>query len=92
MFENPWRYCSKEKPPEYVRVEIKNAYCQHYVGYRYKNKYYETIGNFIIEDPFQWRYIPVGSYLWEEIKSKIHDLSTITTGNLAIKKEEKINE
>ena len=75
MTDNPWRYCSAEKPPEYVRIQIKDYYKIKHVGYRCKNIYYETIGNSVIKAPFQWRYIPVGSYLWTEIKEKIKELS-----------------
>lgn len=72
---NPWRYCDRDKPPEYVRIEIRDRYYTKFVGYRYKDKYYETIGNYLIKHPFQWKYIPVGSYLWNEIKEKIKELS-----------------
>lgn len=72
---NPWRFCDTEPPPQYTRVEIKSRNRQVYVGYRYKKQYYETIGNSVIPDPFKWRYIPVGSYLWNEIVNKIRSLS-----------------
>ena len=72
---NPWRYCNTDPPPQYTRVEIKSKDSYRYVGYRYKNKYYETIGNYIINNPFEWRFIPVGSYLWSEIIEKIRNLS-----------------
>ena len=75
MLDNPWRYCQTENPPEYLRIEIKDIYSTRFVGYRYSKKYYETIGNFIIENPYQWRYIPAGSYLWNEVKEKIRMLS-----------------
>ena len=75
MLDNPWRSCKTEKPPEYLRIEIKDIYCTKYVGYRYRDTYFETIGNFIIENPYQWRHIPVGSYLWNEVKEKIRLLS-----------------
>ena len=72
---NPWRFCDTENPPEYVRIQIKDRYNTKYVGYRCKHTYYEAIGNYVIKQPFQWRYIPVGSYLWAEIKDKIKSLS-----------------
>ena len=74
---NLWRYCDKEKPPEYNRIEIRDKQYVKYVGYRYKNTYFETIGNYIIKDPYQWRYIPVGSYLWNEIIEKIKNMPYI---------------
>ena len=73
--KNPWRFCDTDPPPQYVRVEIKSHHNKRYVGYRCKRQYYETIGNYIIPDPHKWRYIPVGSYLWNEIKDKIRKLS-----------------
>ena len=72
---NPWNYCDTNPPEEYVRVEIKSRDKRRYVGYRFKNKYYETIGNYVIKNPYMWRYIPVGSILWEDIKEKICNLS-----------------
>ena len=69
---NPWRYCDRDKPPEYVRIQIRDKQNMKYVGYRYKKQYYETIGNYLIKNPYQWRYIPVGSCVWEEIKQRIH--------------------
>lgn len=75
MTDNPWRYCSAEKPPEYTRIQIRDRNHNTYIGYRYKNRYYETIGNYSINDPYKWRYIPVGSYLWDEIKEKIKRMS-----------------
>lgn len=83
MANNPWRYCAKEKPPEYLRIQIKNNKSERFVGYRYKNTYYETIGNYVIPNPYQWRYIPVGSYLWAEIKEKICSLSYEGVGEIA---------
>lgn len=71
---NPWRYCDKEKPPEYTRIEIRDKEYVKYVGYRYKKSYFETIGNYLIKNPYQWRYIPIGSYLWNEILDKIREL------------------
>lgn len=75
MPKNPWKYCDRNKPPEYTRIQIKDRDKIKYVGYRCKNTYYETIGNYVIKNPWQWRYIPVGSYLWEEVKDKIKGLS-----------------
>ena len=69
---NPWRDCKIDKPPEYTRVQIKNTNGKKFIGYRYKNKYYETIGNYVIDSPYMWRYIPVGSYLWTEIVKQIN--------------------
>lgn len=83
MINNPWRYCNREKPPEYVRIQIRDKNYIKYVGYRCKNTYYETIGNYVIHNPYQWRYIPVGSYLWDEIKEKIHTISYGTVGEVA---------
>lgn len=68
---NPWRSCIFNPPPQYTRVEIKSKVNKRYIGYRYKNTYYETIGNYVIQDPDKWRYIPVGSTLWQEIKQKL---------------------
>ena len=76
MINNSWRFCDTDPPQQYVRVEIKGRDKRKYVGYRYKNTYYETIGNYVIEKPHKWRYIPVGSYLWNEITEKIHRLSS----------------
>lgn len=73
--KNPWRMCDTDPPNEYIRVEIKTKDRERKVGYRYKINYYETIGNYLIKNPYQWRYIPVGSYLWAEIKDKIRSLS-----------------
>ena len=71
MIDNPWRFCDTDPPSQYMRVEIKTKNGKKYVGYRYKKNYYETIGNYIIKNPYKWRMIPVGSYLWNEIKEKI---------------------
>ena len=39
---NPWRLCSLNPPPQYVRLEIKvKDKKDTYIGYRYGNKYYE---------------------------------------------------
>lgn len=75
MISNPWRYCNTDKPPEYTRIQIKDKHNVKYIGYRCKGTYYETIGNYVIKNPYMWRYIPVGSYLWEEIRNKIRNLS-----------------
>lgn len=72
---NPWRFCDTDPPEQYVRVEIKSKDNKRYVGYRYKNRYYETIGNYVVKKPYKWRYIPVGSFLWNEITEKIKLLS-----------------
>ena len=77
---NPWRFCDSNPPPQYVRVEIKTRNNKRYAGYRFRKTYYETIGNYIIPDPYKWRYIPVGSYLWNEIKEKIRGLSNTEEG------------
>lgn len=76
---NNWQLCSKNPPPEYTRVEIKDTKSRKYIGYRCNQKYYETFGNYIIPDPFKWRYIPQGSFLWEEIKRKIR-----VSGNMEV--------
>lgn len=68
---NNWQLCSKNPPPQYTRVEIKDTRRKRYIGYRYKDKYYETFGNYIIKDPYKWRYIPQGSLIQAEIKQKI---------------------
>ena len=74
--KNPWRLCSLNPPPQYVRLEIKvKDKKDTYIGYRYGNKYYESIGNYIIENPYKWRFIPQGSYLWEEIRKRIFLIS-----------------
>lgn len=75
MTKNPWRYCNNDKPPEYIRILIRDKKKTQYIGYRCKNTYYETIGNYVIPNPWQWKYIPVGSYLWNEIKERIHSIS-----------------
>ena len=73
--KNPWRYCKTDPPNQYIRIEIKSKNNRRYVGYRCNNRYYETIGNYIIPDPYMWRHIPVGSYLWNEIVEKIRNLA-----------------
>lgn len=73
--KNPWRDCITDPPDQYTRVEIKSKYNRKYIGYRYKDKYFTTIGNYNILEPQLWRYIPEGSYLWNEIKEKIKGLS-----------------
>lgn len=70
--DNGWRDCLKNPPPEYVRVEIKTTEKEKIPGYRYKHKYYSTFGNFVIDNPVKWRYIPTGSYLYELIKRKLN--------------------
>ena len=72
---NPWRLCDATPPEEYVRVEIKSKDGNRFIGYRYQRKYYTTIGNYLINDPYKWRYIPVGSFLWNEIRKAIKSLS-----------------
>lgn len=72
---NPWRLCKDDPPKQYIRIEIKSKNNDRYIGYRYLDHYYETIGNYIISDPYKWRYIPVGSYLWNEIVERIRRLS-----------------
>lgn len=79
MRTNNWQLCSKNPPPEYTRVEIKDKNRRRYIGYRCRNVYYETFGNYIIKNPYRWRYIPQGSYLWEEIKRRVK-----SSGNLEV--------
>lgn len=71
---NNWQLCSKNPPPEYTRVEIRDKDRHTYIGYRYLNRYYETFGNYIIQDPIKWRYIPQNSYLLEEIKQRLKNI------------------
>lgn len=69
--KNPWHDCETNPPRQYLRVEIKDVHKIQYIGYRYKKQYFESIGNYIIENPKVWRYIPEGSYLFNDIKQKI---------------------
>lgn len=69
--KNSWQLCSKNPPPQYTRVEIKSLFGKRYCGYRYKNQYYSTFGNFIIKDPYKWRWIPETSALYAEILHRI---------------------
>lgn len=84
---NPWRYCKDDPPMQYIRCEIKDHKGVEAVGYRYGKKYYTTFGNYIIEDPYMWRYIPQGSRLWESIEYKIRnflcgsELETVVENN-----------
>lgn len=71
---NPWRDCEKDPPMQYKRVEIKNRKNVRYCGYRYKNKYYESFGNYIIPEPYMWRFIKDKSFMAEWIKDKINSL------------------
>ena len=73
--KNPWRNCKTDPPEQYTRIEIKSKDNEKYIGYRYLDNYYETFGNYIIRNPHKWRYIPVGSYLWNEIVDRIKKLS-----------------
>lgn len=67
-----WQSCKDNPPPEYTRIEIRDTNNKHYIGYRYKNKYFETYGNWVIKYPLLWRHIPVGSYLLVELKEKLN--------------------
>lgn len=78
VLSNPWRDCRRDPPIQYVRVEIRDIDHIHYVGYRYKKDYYETIGNYIIQNPKVWRKIPQGSYLFEEIRQKIFNSNKVS--------------
>lgn len=69
--DNAWKDCIKNPPPEYVRVEVKTLENEKIAGYRYKQKYYSTFGNYVIDNPVKWRHIPRGSYLYELIKKKL---------------------
>lgn len=71
MRTNNWQLCSKKAPPQYTRIEIKDYKNKRYIGYRYGNKYYETFGNYVIKNPYKWRYIPQDSWIWEEVKHRI---------------------
>lgn len=73
MRDNTWKYCKSNPPDQYIRCEIKDHKGVRYVGYRCGRKYYETIGNYIIEDPYVWRYVPRTSHLWETIEYKIRN-------------------
>lgn len=68
---NKWKSCNKCPPPQYVRVEIKTTNGDCVCGYRYKNDFYETFGNYIIANPYKWRWIPDNSQLFLEISEKI---------------------
>lgn len=68
---NRWRSCKYNPPMQYTRVEIKDHSGKRYVGYRYKQDYYETFGNFKIADPYKWRRIPEESWLWKEIRMRL---------------------
>lgn len=80
--KNPWNDCKYNPPPQYNRVEIKDKHNKHYIGYRYQNNYYETFGNYIIPEPYKWRWIPANSPLFYEIKNKLKML--IGTGVTAL--------
>lgn len=69
--KNPWRSIQSNPPPEYTRVEIKDINRKHYIGYRYRKTYYETYGNWVIQNPEFWRWIPATSTLLAELKEKI---------------------
>ena len=73
--KNPWRLCKLVPPPQFVRLEIKTKDGDTYVGYRYGNTYYESVGNYIIKDPYKWKFIPRESRLWEEIRRRLYILS-----------------
>lgn len=71
MISNKWKSCKYNPPYQYTRVEIKSRDGTRYVGYRYKDTYYETFGNYVIPDPYKWRKIPEESWLWHEIKRRL---------------------
>lgn len=77
---NNWQLCCKNPPPQYTRIEIKKLNGERCVGYRCKNTYYETLGNYIISDPYKWRWIPKTSTLLAEIKEKIKSNSLMEVG------------
>lgn len=72
--KNPWRDCIDDPPMQYKRVEIKNIKGKRYCGYRYKKQYYESFGNFIIPDPFKWRFIKDEGFMAEWIRNKLYEL------------------
>lgn len=72
--KNPWRNCETDPPMQYKRVEIKDVNDKRYCGYRYKNQYYESFGNYIIAKPYKWRFIKDNSFMAEWIKDKINSL------------------
>lgn len=73
MLTNPWQLCSTSPPDQYIRCEIKDRKGKRYIGYRCRNTYYETIGNYVIKEPYKWRYVPKGSEIWQSIEDKIYD-------------------
>lgn len=81
--KNPWHNCDTDPPPQYLRVEIKDDGKNRYVGYRYKKQYFETIGNYVINNPKAWRYIPEGSYLFNDIKQRILKCNVTEEGEKA---------
>lgn len=79
---NPWQLCETNPPPEYTRVEIKDKDKKHYIGYRYKYTYYETYGNWVIESPKYWRWVPQQSTLLANLKEKLRiELSNMEVAN-----------
>ena len=76
--KNPWRDCDTDPPRQYLRVEIKDDERIHYVGYRYRKQYFESIGNYIIKNPKKWRYIPEESHLFNDIKQKIINSESVS--------------
>ena len=80
--KNPWQLCETNPPPEYTRVEIKDKNKKHHIGYRYKYTYYETYGNWVIESPKYWRWVPQQSTLLANLKEKLRiDLSNMEVAN-----------
>ena len=57
--------------------EIKNIKGKRYCGYRYKKQYYESFGNFIIPDPFKWRFIKDEGFMAEWIRNKLYELKVL---------------
>lgn len=72
MLVNNWMSCEKSPPPQYTRIEIKDRKGEKYIGYRYKDTYFETYGNYVIKYPMYWRYVPEGSTLLKDLYDKLY--------------------